>query len=62
MALWAALALADVCTVNQLVIIFFRKRVTQGIDIDGVHVLLRLELCLDLVRSISMPQFHHGIP
>jgi hypothetical protein len=65
MALRAALALADVCTVNHLVIIFFRKRVTRGIDIDGVHVhhdKLRSELCLALVRSISTPRFHHGVP
>jgi len=37
MALWAALALADVCTMNFLVIIFYEV-VTKGIDIDGVHV------------------------
>jgi hypothetical protein len=37
MALWAALALADVCTMNFLVIIFYEV-VTKGIDIGGVHV------------------------
>jgi hypothetical protein len=37
MALRAALALADVCTMNFLVIIFYEV-VTQGIDIDGVTV------------------------
>ena len=37
MALRAALALADVCTMNFLVIIFYEV-VTKGIDINGVHV------------------------
>ena len=37
MALRAALALADVCTMNFLVITFYEV-VTKGIDIDGVHV------------------------
>jgi hypothetical protein len=37
MALRATLALADVCTMNFLVIIFYEV-ITQGIDINGVHV------------------------
>ena len=38
MALRAALALADVCIMNFLVIILYEV-VTQGIDIDGVSML-----------------------
>jgi len=38
MALWAALALANVCTMNHLVIIFYEV-ITQGIDIDSMSML-----------------------